>query len=230
MILIGCPVHNRAGILANYLDVCRAQDYDGDVSFYFIANNCTDDTVKILDWYDVCYKVVDNPDIMPDKRIKQDRRSTIYSWLATLRNAMLDKAISIGADFFLSCDSDIIMRPDALSRLVAHNVPAVSSLVYNGYLVCPEEPQKYPNILKWDGTKYVHQTNWYIKNNIPAPYGKIIATDFTGACILIRKDMFKYRYGYYYQGEDEPFCRSVRAHGLYCDISVFSHHIMGGSL
>ena len=229
MIMIGCPVHNREKLLPKYLDACLAQNYNGPVKLCFIANNCTDGTVKILKQYGVDFVECNNKSVMPDRRIKQDRRSKIYHWLAELRNSMLTRAINIGADYYLSCDSDIIMRPDTLTRLLEHNVPAVSSLVYNGYLVCPEEPQKYPNLLKWNGERYVHQTNWYIKNKVQPPYGKLISTDFTGACILIRRDMLYHRYGYHYQGEDEPFCRSVREHGLYCDISLFNEHMMGGT-
>lgn len=230
MILIGGPVHNRAYMLENYLDKCLDQDYEGEVKLFFIANNCTDGTEKILQTYKnknlLDFVVMNNPKVIPDKRIKQERRSNIYYWLAHLRNKMLDKAIELQADYFLSCDSDIFMRPDTLSRLLEHNLPAVSALVYNGYLHCPDEPWRYPNILKWNGETYKHQATYWVKNSAMAPYGKLVATDFTGACMLIRKDMFKYRYAYYLKGEDEPFCRSVREHGLFCDISLFNYHNM----
>lgn len=229
MVLIGCPVSaGRAELLDIYIERAKAQDYKGETKIFFVVNNADKETIKVIKKHKCDYVVKNNPSVMKDDRNKINRRRVIYYWLAELRNTLLDKAIELHASHLLSCDSDILMRPDTLSRLLEHNLPAVSALVYNGYLHCPDEPWRYPNILKWNGETYRHQATYHVKNNALAPYGKLLETDFTGACILIRKDMFHHRYDYYIRGEDEPMCRSIREAGykIYCDVSILQTHIM----
>jgi hypothetical protein len=179
-------------------------------------------------------EIVSNNKFVPDQRSKDIRRGSTYHWLAALRNRILDKCVELNCDYLLSCDSDIILSTDTLKRLLAHNKPVVSSLVYNGYLKHPDEAYKYPNVLQYDSDAktYKHVVSYRIRHPEKNPVGYTLKVDFTGACILINKEICrKARYGYYYRGEDEPFCRSARNYTeLLCDVSLFNLHIMSRSM
>lgn len=232
MVLIGCPIRNRGHMLEDYLSHIYRQDYKGSARLYFIANNCTDNTIDILKKHKsmglLDYSVLNNRNVLPDTRNKVQRRTNLYHWLVKLRNLMLDKAKELQCDFLLSCDSDILMRPDTLSRLIGHNLPVVSALVYNGYLASPENPWCFPNIMSYDGIKYRHIANYWVKYPEKSPVGKLLRVDLTGACVLIRKDMYKYPYSYVLQGEDAGFCEAVKKGGyeIFCDVSLFNTHKM----
>jgi GT2 family glycosyltransferase len=171
-------------------------------------------------------------DIPNDKRTKEIRRNYTYHLLAALRNRMLDKCVEINADYLLSCDSDILMRPDTLKRLLEHKEHCISSLVYNGYLhQSVEEAYKFSNCLRFNADRGIYEH--VVSKKIAEPFSNIVGTTtvvhFTGACILISRELAsKARYAYFNRGEDEPFCRSARQLGynVLCDVSMLQAHIM----
>lgn len=297
-ILISCPVSNRDWILPYYLNHIYDIEYDKSmIDIYWIVNNCSkkDKTLDMLRDFKKKHKnkynsitiEIYNSKIIFDKnfqdsRVKHIRDEKTYKWLAKLRNKILKKAISLNCDYLLSVDSDILVKPDILNRLLEHDKDIVSSLIYNGYLYKPKKTPKdydpikkaykYPNIMKDIGficpicrmenlyqnntfinytqkrqfcmkckkqveTKhklYTHIVNNRVKKPEKCPKGKLLRVDFTGACILISNEVCKkakYDVNKTY-GEDEPFCFSARDVGfeLWCDVSVYSQHIMSKDL
>lgn len=260
-ILIGCPISNRAWILNEYLECIYNLNYPKkDIILYWIVNNSIDDSFKILEnfkrkhtieYNKIIIEVFNDPIKMPykDTRDKYIRRQYTYHWLALLRNKLLDKATEQECTFLLSSDSDILLRQDTLNRLLSHNVPLISSLIYNGYEYIPAnagisynpivEAYRYPNILKFgvvgSTATYRHVVNVYVKTPSKAKAGKTIIIDATGACVLLKNTIFnnrKIRYGYYMLGEDMAFCQSAisQGHAIICDLSTFNYHIMSKNL
>ena len=244
-ILIACPVQNRAWILDEYLKHFYALSYPKErIGIYWIVNNSTDDSLKILkdfkkqhssEYFMINIHEVNNSKFAPDNRDKVTRRTSTYHWLAQLRNYILKYCVSNKYDYVLSSDSDILLEHDTIVRLLLDDQPIVSCLVYNGYMQSSEPAYRYPNVLRWSDTesKYIHvvtnRTIHWDRN----PIGTLVKCDFTGACILIRNDVCKVaRYAHFPRGEDEPFCRSALLKGfpIYCDISLFNHHIMSEQL
>jgi GT2 family glycosyltransferase len=177
--------------------------------------------------------------------MRATRRGHTYYWLAELRNMLLAKCVELDCDYLLSCDCDILMKTNTLIRLLAHNEHCVSSLVYNGYIhnpekhdssfSCIENAHLFSNCLIFDEDKkiYVHIRNKRIKEPDKNPVGTTIVTHITGACILISKELAsKAKYGYFYIGEDEHFCRQARMLGynVLCDVSLLNPHIMSKML
>lgn len=133
-------------------------------------------------------------------------------------------------DYLLSIDSDILVPSDVIKKLLKANKKIVSSLIYNGYLVEPNEPWKYTNIMRFNGSNIEHISNWYTKNAEQLTESRLVKIDVTGAISLISKDVINngVQYGYHSKGEDVYFSLDAKSKGFdsYCDLSCFSQHIM----
>jgi hypothetical protein len=257
-VLISSPIHNRATILPYYLKHIENLTYPKNlISLFFIVNNSTDDTLKILKNFRQMnqnqYRSIEikeyNTDLSKkDLRTDDMRKQHTYSHLATLRNKIVTKCAKEDHDWLLSCDSDILMKSTIIEDLLYYNkkfgAKYIASLIYNGYKHVPidspssynsiEMAYKFPNVLKNIGNgTYKHICNWSIKNPNLVEKDALCETDFTGACFLSHKDVCKDMvYAYHSLGEDEPASRSAIMHGnvLYYAPSVYSQHIMDDTL
>jgi hypothetical protein len=245
-ILVACPVHARGWVIPYYLRNLDNLDYDKKlIDIYWIINNSTDNSLVLLQEFKRQYKneynsieleVYNSKDKFTDDRRLNIRIKSTYYWLAELRNKMLKKCLDLNADYLFSSDCDILFKRDILNRLLSHNKHIISSLLYNGYLVTksPDEAYKYPNILrKAADNRYEHIVNYRVKYPDKNCVGTLIPCDLTGACILISKEVCaKAKYDWHQQGEDEYFCRSAKQAGydIWCDISMYSQHVMSPEL
>lgn len=252
-VLIACPINNREWVLPLYLKHLEGIDYPKSlISFYFILNNSTDNSDKILKEFKDRNKNVYNHikiEICNSKINFKDTRDTkirienTYSWLALLRNKILKECIKRKHDFLFSCDSDIIVKADILKRLMSHDKDMISSLIYNGYLFKPQDADdmydsilnayKFTNILnKVNMSGYQHICDDRIQNPQLVTNG-IVEVDFTGAVFLAKREVCEAgKFKWDKQGEDEPFCKSVKGSGykIYCDLGMYSQHMMSESI
>lgn len=242
-ILISCPVSNREWVISHYLEHLYNLIYDRkNISLYFIINNSKDNSEQIIkdfkELHNHEYNSITIDTYKTNKIIPQDQRTTkirenhIYDHLSNLRNKILDYASTTNCDHLLSCDSDILIRPDTLNKLLSHSVDVCAGLIYNGFLFDPKHPYKYPNILrlKHDGT-YEHVVNYFVKKAPQLLESKLLDIDATGAVILMSRNIFtnkKIRYSWHKQGEDLAYSETVREQGfkLWCDASCFNYHMM----
>lgn len=239
-VTIGSLVRNRAWILPDFLKHIEDIDYPKNlIDILFIVNDSTDDSLQILNnfknknknMYNKITIEIYNKNAPEDKREHKLRSTFIYSHLANLRNYLLSKCKT---EKLLSVDSDILVQSNILNKLLESNKEVVSSLIYNGYELASENPWVYPNIMSTNmqiGEKksYKHINNYYVKNSNELKTSKIIEVDLTGAVILIDKKIYKKaKYGNHIYGEDAIFCENAKKLGykVYCDLSVFSQHIM----
>lgn len=245
-ILIACPVNSREWIIPYYLRNLLNLDYDRKlIDIYWIINNSSDKSLTLLlefkqlyehEYNSIEIEVYNSKNKFTDERKMEIRTRHSYYWLAELRNKLLKKCLDLDADYLFSSDCDILFKRDILRRLILHNKHIISSLLYNGYVVAKsfDDACKYPNILrKVDTNRYEHIVNYRVKYPEKNPIGTIISCDLTGACILISKEAcFKAKYGWHIQGEDEYFCRSAKQAGfdIWCDISMYSQHVMSPEL
>jgi GT2 family glycosyltransferase len=238
--LIAAPVHQRAKFLPYYLNnIYNLENDKKMLSLYFIINNSSDESESILkefqrqhkdEYENIVIDVYNSEKIILDERFDEVRINHTYSHLSYLRNMILDKADELNVNYLLIIDTDIMIKPSTLNNLLYHNKPIISGLIWNGHLV-DKEPWRFPNILKREGNSYKHIKNFYIKNPEKAPKDKLIDVDFTGAVILISKEVFKnknIRYAKFNLGEDEPFCRTAKEQGfqIVCSPYCFCNHLM----
>ena len=177
-----------------------------------------------------------------DIRSKDARNGFIYSHLAELRNRLFNSCI----DNLINIDSDILVQPDIISKLIAHKKDMISSYIFNGYeysLVHPEH--KYFNftnccentmvckvfgetVMKKPGHKPLKKSNIRLafKNNInPLEVG------LTGAVCFYSNKLIRdtrVRFGYHDQGEDHYYCLEAQRCGykIFTDTNCYSQHIM----
>jgi glycosyltransferase involved in cell wall biosynthesis len=226
-VTIGCPVRDRANYLPTYLKCVYDLDYPKEnITLLFVENDSTDNTYDILYQYKFensnlynRIKIEKYNQFTPkDIRTSNIREKYTYHSLSKLRNYWLAQ---VKTDYALSCDSDIMMKPDTLTKLINHKKDYVAGLIINGYLFDKEQPDNYLNILKKNKNNYVH-----IKNYSP---NELIEVDFTGAVMLLSKKATKLgKFDWHLQGEDACFCESLKESGIkiYCDTSAKCTHCM----
>jgi GT2 family glycosyltransferase len=172
--------------------------------------------------------------------------------LDAARNALALSFLESGADFMLCVDNDARWQAEAVSRLVAHNLPMVCGCMYTRSL-----PPK-PTIGRYIGEtrkgthlyKYLDVVKAIIEKARRLGIGDEVATNdmlmqpepsdlmSVDGCgmhfTLIRRDVIEALRPPYFTfmgsttaGEDYFFCRKVRAAGfpIYLDVSVQTAHI-----
>jgi len=179
-----------------------------DISYYFILNDCKDESKEIIQYYlepDVCKIEEINFNTPADMGEEGMGRSGIprelytYKNLSILRNRILEYAREKeDIDYIFSVDSDILVKPDILDKLLDTKKDIVAGLVSNSGTDW--------NFLPFTGLD---------RNTIP---GKLFEVKVTGACYLISRAVFKnenIQYSDKYpSGEDEAFCQSAREQGF----------------
>lgn len=224
-ILIAAPVRNRAWILPKYLDSLENLDYPKDkLAFCFIINDSTDDSKDILEnwkgWNEKDYRYIriavinfgcprdwgeDGTRVLSKKLGISRRDLYTYPALAALRNiilasARLDKKI----EYLFSVDSDILLSPDILNKLLEGKKDIAAALIENG--TNKKTNFKDYNFIPIDGFG-----KRYILPDGPAE------VKITGAAVLISRRVFSKEKIIYYSaksGEDEGFCESARVFGF----------------
>ena len=216
-ILIGCPVRNRAWILPEYLRHIESLEYPKEfITCCFIINDSADKTKDILSkWQSENYSKYESIKIIEinfgngndmgesgygrqnDKKKYACRKKVIIPTLAILRNRLLEEAREGNYDYFFSIDSDILVNPDILNKLIETGKGIVAGLVHNGEV-------EY-NFLQFSGKS---------RKFLP---DKLFEVKTTGAVVLISSKVFNnenIQYGNNSKGEDVDFCESARQQGF----------------
>ncbi|NLG32123.1 MAG: glycosyltransferase [Syntrophomonadaceae bacterium] len=222
-VMIGCPVRNRAWILPRYLEcLCRIEYPKDLIEFCFIINNSIDNTENILQHF-----ARDNSS--PVRLIKVDiaeeyaHKRGFYSFkhLAFLRNLLLNEFQNSACQFLFSVDSDILVPPHSLSRLIQNQCDIVSGLVCNGHHL---NDSRIYNILNWtDNNRLQHVKDF--------PRDRLFPVDCTGAAYLISRNVVEghgIRYSHLMGPEDIGFCMEAAKKGvkIYCDGRIEFIHVM----
>lgn len=234
-VTIAAPIRNRAWILPLYLKHIKNIEYPKNkIELLFVVNDSQDESLNLLTEFKENhreYKSIRiekyNRNAPEDKRDLNTRNNYIYTHLSKLRNYIMSKTKT---DYLLSIDTDILVQPDIINNLLKSDKDIISGLIWNGYITCVDKPYLYPNIMKIaEQGMYRHIVNNYVKNAPSLLSPTLMEVDLTGAVILLSRKVYKsIKYGFHPQGEDAYFCKMAQDKGfeLFCDLSVFSHHIM----
>ncbi len=215
-ILIGCPIRNRGWILPEYLTRLEQIDYPKDkLAFHFILNDSTDESRFWLEnWKELnednyrYVKITEHNFNYPEDlgssgngrsgsvEISQIRHEYTYKALTELRNLLLDSAIEDEKiDYLFSIDSDILIKPDLLNKLINTKKDIISGLISNGN----------------NAYNFFHINNT-ARGKIPVKVNEIFEVSMTGAVILISRNVFtnkNIRYSFDLKGEDIGFSQSA---------------------
>lgn len=142
-----------------------------------------------------------------------------------LRNNIVYRALSIGANKLIMLDTDMVYHPKTITSLLARKLPIVGGLSFRRY-------SPFDSImLKITDTGYESINEW--------EEGELVEVDATGAgCIMYDMDVFKKMPAPWFKfrkeektglttGEDIGFCQDLKAAGyrIFVDTSVPSDHL-----
>lgn len=229
-ILIAAPVRNRAWVLPEYLEHLRNLDYPKEkLAFKFILNDSTDESEKILNEFKENYQPeyryieIEKADFGYPSDWGEDREKNklnrfkyAYKALSKLRNLILATAwADLETDYLFQVDSDILVRPDVLKRLIECGKDIVAALVVN-------KRNKLEQVFAYNFTPLSD-------SRIIVPDG-LFEVKTTGAVVLISRKVFEnisICYSPKDSGEDEGFCENARKQGFKSYIlPVLQEHIM----
>lgn len=144
------------------------------------------------------------------------------------RNEIVRSALDAGVDYVFFLDTDVVVPPDTIIRLMNHNLPIVSGVYYTR--APPIEPCVWREIAPSG------------KQAIAFQPGQMIEADFIGAgCLLIHTSVFKNLKRPFFEwslsfldpenpgvgrSEDFEFCKKVRERGykIMVDTSIQCRH------
>jgi GT2 family glycosyltransferase len=221
-VMIGCPLRDRAWILPRYLDCLEKLHRNTfQPQYCFIINDCTDHSPQILAEFvhrqpGIVRLIEKNYDYPGGHRRGQYK----FGRLAELRNLLLKAFLESDCDYLFSLDSDILVPPGTLSRLVEDDCDIVSALVCNGHEI--GDPGIYNILQRSSDGSYKHIRDF--------PRDQIFPVDCTGAAYLIKRAVITagVRYSNQRGGEDIAFCEAAsnRGFNIFCDGRVECLHLM----
>lgn len=245
-VVLGCPISNREKILPYYLENVHSLEFNRKkLSLYFIINNSQDDSEKIIKKFKLDHEheyhniTIDyyygNRNSPHDQRTNEIRLKHTYNHLSILRNKLLEYTEKNNHSHLLSLDSDIMIKPDTLTKLLSHKKDCIAGLIWNGFEHAKTDPWKFPNILNYNNDNILkHISNYYVKNAPTLTESKLVKVDCSGAIILLSNRLCKsgIQYGWDVQGEDIFFSREVYKKGfeIFCDYSCYNPHLMNEEL
>ena len=225
-VLIAAPVQDRLWILKYYFKAIEKLDYNHkNLGLFFVLNECDK---SVVDYFKIKktefeekfreFEFIEINIGMPKDSRTNIRRKRTYSWLAILRNIIIEYFLNKDYNYLFMVDSDIILKPESLKKILGYNKDIISIAIANdrgrGYAT---------NVLVKCGLSYKHVP----LKDIPERYP--MKCDLTGACILIKREVLEKhcRYRRTDIGEDLGFCEEARDRGFTLwAIKGFAEHIM----
>jgi len=202
MIVIGGPVRNRAWN-PEYLKALRDLDYP-DKAFLFLENDSTDATLSILRQFASEWgaRVVSESFPGPGHH-RGEYNTDSYARLAAVRNRFVELFLESDAEYLFSVDSDVIVPPDILTRLLAiaeRDEKVIVGAAICNVAGCQLDGRVAGNFMIKKADQIIHPPKY--------PLAGVIDVDVIGACYLIPRQVFEngVRYGAHMQGEDIAFC------------------------
>jgi len=152
-------------------------------------------------------------------------RRTMYQHLANLRNFALDTCRKKNPDYIFSLDSDILIRPTLIDKLISFGKDAIASLVVNDVHIKKgsmlAEENRHSNFGKKVKNRYSPIKRYQMNN--------LLEVDSTGACFLQHKNAFSLgiKYGVDSSGEDSYYCFQLRDKvNIYVSTGMDTIHVM----
>jgi len=223
-ICIGSIIRDREWILPAFFNHILNIEYPKEkIDLIFLFNDISDnslDCVPLASLRDYHSLNLFNLyfGAQPDRR--DGKRRQRFKHFAFLRNTLKDYFLLLTkAKYLLSIDSDILVYPKALEILLSQQKDIISALITNDY-----GRGKYTNaLMQIDIGKYKHL-------DFEQPILQCIPCDVTGACCLIKREVFEkgVHWDYDSWGEDIYFSNQAREMGFNLfTIKGIARHIMG---
>ncbi|WP_195428772.1 glycosyltransferase [Clostridium sp. D46t1_190503_E9] len=247
-ILIGSPIHQKPAILKEFLLSLKELNSDDlFIEYCFIDDNNIEESSLILNKF--------KEDIEKVTILKSEENTSLYicddythRWsndlirkVSNFKNTIIEKALKEEYDYLFLVDSDLVMHPKTLKRLVSLKKEIVSNIFWTRW-----QPNNYEQPQVWlkdmytlyefeygenlSGNEVMKRTSDFI-NMLRKPGTYKVGG--LGACTLISKEAlskgvnFNPVYNISFWGEDRHFCIRAAVLGiqLYVDTYYPAHHI-----
>lgn len=218
-LLVGCPVRARDWALPSWFEHVEiaAAKAGLEPDFVFVGDPERDPATwdvidKFADYHTVYPIFVHEDDMIVDHRWVYAR----YERMAWLRNQMLEQVRAVMPTWFLSLDSDVMLHPDAIQRMIETATgafDAVGSKVYLG-----DRGTRYPNWAKLDPAGRLMRSD----------FGGVMRVDVLMAVVLMNADAYDVDYQVHTLGEDIGWSIACKEAGVLLgfDGTVTSKHVM----
>ena len=228
-VLVACPLKQRAWVIPEWYDaIVTQQAYEG-IPFreLYVAALCSasdDDTEQLLLERGVKLIYDDRPG-RKDSEINGHFWGDMatFEYMADLRNKLVEYALAADFDYFFSLDSDIILPPGALARILsfAQDHPGlVAPAVRMQFAQPPDQPVAW-NVMKWVDKE--RPTNATGRDSNPDGSADVIM-----AAVLMDRRGMEARWRAHQQGEDIGLCLDAHSKGIqrWWMSDIYCEHLM----
>ncbi|AEG58835.1 glycosyltransferase [Desulforamulus ruminis] len=206
-VAIGCVVRDRAWVLPEYLQALQEISYPHKL-YLFLENDSRDNTKKILEETTLdAEKIIYSINTRSPHGIREQHSAHQFANLAFLRNQFIERFLETDAHYLLSVDSDIIVPPTLLERLLSGGPKLIVGAAISNVPGQRLDGRSPGNFLIYRNGLYIHPPTY--------PLQGYMDVDITGAVYLIPRQALEdgVRYGPHPLGEDAPFCLQARKKG-----------------
>ncbi|MEO3945166.1 glycosyltransferase [Gorillibacterium sp. CAU 1737] len=245
-ILIASPVHQRLAVLRLFLKSLKGLEHgEHQVGYRFADNNDSDEARELLREFEA-----DMPEVsvVTYPTVVYERDEVTHRWndelvdnVASMKDDLLDYARTEQVDALFLVDSDVLLYPDTLLRLLAADQEIVSNIFWTRW-----QPESDPLPQVWlmdeysfEGKKPLKRSRSGNEGNAAAAFLEKMRTPGLyevgglGACTLIRRSAlekgvsFRRLRNLSFWGEDRHFCVRAAALGipLYVDTRNPAFHV-----
>lgn len=211
MIVVGAPVHQRAWILPSWFDHLAAQDNSSELTIVLNYGPGDDETLDVIQRESRFEQIVVIESEGLEHHANRDWGLERFDVMAQLRNDLLAVVRNLRPDFFLSCDTDILLPPGALTHLLQESG-------------------------QWDGiaplthmSPYADCPNWLTKDLKRFPSPDVVTDSYAVfGVVLMKPSLYAIDYSTHPWGEDLGWAESAHKAGLRLalDPRVRAKHVM----
>lgn len=246
-LLIGSPIHQKRDILKEFLISLEELDKSEiDISYFFIDDNVDSDSSRILNGFcknneNAIVESSDYEDEYVCDSITHNWKENLIWKVAAFKNRIIQYAIDNNFDYLFLIDSDIVLHPKTLKKLISDNKDIVSNIFWTKWQPDSIElPQVWvkDTYTLWQSFRDENITDdeknrrtFEFLNNLRKP--GVYEVGGLGACTLISRNSlikgvsFSEIKNLSFWGEDRHFCIRATALGLklYVDTEYPAYHI-----
>jgi len=196
-VLVGCPAsEHHAYSTEEYVTSVKHLNY-GNYDILLVDNSPTDKFYKYLQSLQV-------PALRDFYTLQEVKQKIVAS-----RNALRQKVLEGGYDYFLSLEQDIIPPKDVIETLLKHNKPIVSGVYYN-YFPVGNTKALFPLLYRWltkEEQKNMKDKQELLKKVNPALYADLVKNNFDFSDVRVKLKP---------EEVEEPRLLKVKQFGLGC--------------